>query len=103
MTTVNDCKSSADFLNLLQEKIAPWFSCKLLRVADNFAELELGANKIRVEAWRGTHWVLRERAFRQYTQIDRNLIRHINGILAGAVRDDSGELQPPKEPQSAVS
>lgn len=103
MTTIKDCKNSADFLNLLKEKIAPWFSYKLLRVDEAFVVLELGANHIRLESWRGTGWALRERSEWEYTQIDRNLIRHVNGVLAGAVRDDSGRLQAPKEPESAVS
>lgn len=103
MTTIKDCKNSADFLNLLKEKIAPWFFCKLLYVGDHFVVMELGANQIRLEAFRGSGWALCERSGYQYTQIDRNLIRHVNGVLAGAVRDDSGRLQAPKEPESAVS
>lgn len=103
MTTAKDCKSSADFLNLLQEKIAPWFFYELMAVTETAVLLKIGANKVIVFAASHSSWCLAEPRRDGVTQIDLNLIRHINGVLAGAVRDDSGKLQPPKEPESAVS
>lgn len=103
MTTIKDCKNSADFLNLLKEKIAPWFSYELVAVTEATVLLKIGVNKVVVWAGTGTSWFLVESSRNEVTQVSLNLIRHINGILAGAVRDDSGRLSLPKEPESAVS
>lgn len=83
-------------VNTLVERLGPWYSLCFQCIGESFAEVEIGSCLVTVEA---EHHHASESILKCdfHPSTDRsaysvNFINHINGILAGKVRNDAGEL-----------
>lgn len=83
-------------VNTLVERLGPWYSLSFQCIGESFAEVKIGSCLVVAEA---EHHHASESIVKCdfHPSIDcsaysSNFINHINGILAGKVRNDAGEL-----------
>lgn len=85
----------ASFLvNTLIHSLSPWYSIEFRFIVDAFVEVKIGSHVVR--AYRaeddGFQLTLELHRIEFSTLQATNFINHLNGILAGKLRNDAGEL-----------
>jgi hypothetical protein len=80
----------ASAINALIEKVHPWYTLRFLRVGEG-CMLMIGSTQAELALSHPGEYVLYPA---HDAPSDVAFVEHVNGILAGMVRDDEGNLQP---------
>lgn len=88
---------NASFLvNTLIHSLSPWYPLEFRFIVEAFVEVKIGSYVVRAGAYGtegdGFHLQLELHRSEFPTLQAMNFVNHLNGILAGKVRNDAGEL-----------
>ena len=86
---------NASFLvNTLIHSLSPWYPLEFRFIVDAFVEVKIGSYVVRAYRAEDEGFQLKLELHRlEFSTLQAtNFINHLNGILAGKVRNDAGEL-----------
>lgn len=86
----------AVIINVLFQHLAPWYKIKIERVGQERVHFQIGSRMLVASLCKcgKEHVWLRKfgNGIEKTEPSDRHFIDHLNGILAGKIRNDAGEL-----------
>ncbi len=87
-------KSTASLINRILERLGPWYQIRFLRIDtdNNKVLVDIGSHRVIAQQVSGDDRIWFCRSSPITTESTAQFLSHLNGIVAGKVRNDAGEL-----------
>lgn len=89
-----EAKSTAVLINRIMERLSPWYTIRLVRIdlGNNKVIVDIGSHRVVAQMVSGDDRIWFSRSSLRTAPTTIEFIKHLNGILAGKLRNDAGEL-----------